>query len=372
MPGTFGEVIWPPTHALPEALLPTDIDWLIKYCGIPRHHNENTVEYRVRAFTAIREQRVKIWKIRQKSSGLFWNGNSWATLVGHFAELTAVGLDDDREMVHLLVQEAPKTTASVAPNTLVVGDRVRFGQQVQSEFAGKEATVRSVTGVEIGVEMDGGFSLGALQHGQPWRVHYQQVTYIGKSWTKYAGVFSVGDAVRFRVGGPSSKSFQGLTGVIVGSDTTGSSFKVRMDPWQKQAQYGPTVQRDELEHYSPVASAVAHPWPDHTHSITGRFGPGSPKGERPEDHPYWPQTQHPQTGEDFTSGEILRPKQIVRGGVPIVGENLFEGRFECPSGSCVEGTYIGSPGGTWKWHRTEARQTSAAQAIPTAATRQRQ
>ncbi len=41
------------------------------------------------------------WRIRQKSSGLFWTNNRWAALVGQFTELDVHDLDDDREMVQL-------------------------------------------------------------------------------------------------------------------------------------------------------------------------------------------------------------------------------------------------------------------------------
>ncbi len=47
------------------------------------------------------------WKIRQKTTGLFWNGARWAKLEGVFHEQAAVELDAEREMVQL-VATAPK------------------------------------------------------------------------------------------------------------------------------------------------------------------------------------------------------------------------------------------------------------------------
>jgi hypothetical protein len=41
------------------------------------------------------------WKVRQKSSGLFWNGNRWAALEGSYQENTATSLDEERELVSM-------------------------------------------------------------------------------------------------------------------------------------------------------------------------------------------------------------------------------------------------------------------------------
>ncbi len=42
-----------------------------------------------------------IWKVRQKSTGLFWNGNRWAALEGGFLEQRAENLDEERELVEM-------------------------------------------------------------------------------------------------------------------------------------------------------------------------------------------------------------------------------------------------------------------------------
>ena len=55
--------------------------------------------------------RVKQFKVRQKSTGLFWNGNRWAKLEGTYAEANAVSLDDEKELVelHSQVQQRSST-----------------------------------------------------------------------------------------------------------------------------------------------------------------------------------------------------------------------------------------------------------------------
>ncbi len=301
-----------------------------------------------------KENNVKVWKIRQKSSGLFWNDVRWAALEGNFSELAVQDLDDDREMVNLLAT-APKFAPTLpvvvdTNNTFKVGERVKLGEGVSTAFAGLRGAVVEVSGIQVGLQLDGGQSQNPRNGGgSPWFVHHSNVERLAAPVrVKVPGVFEVGDKVQYKQSGASSRSFWGLTGVIVGVATgsIGRSYKVTLDPGQLQGGHGLSSTGAELVHYTEPAPAIA----SSVRSIEGHFGPTSPVGNRPEDHPYWPRGTHPNTGETYIKGRIDRKQQIQVQGMTIAGVNLFEGRFECQSGASSEGTYTGGPGSTWTFH----------------------
>jgi hypothetical protein len=48
-----------------------------------------------------------IWRIRDISTGLYWNDVRWAPLHGHFEEQGAVQLPNNQEMVKLKISAPP-------------------------------------------------------------------------------------------------------------------------------------------------------------------------------------------------------------------------------------------------------------------------
>jgi hypothetical protein len=144
----------------------------------------NQLRDRVRQTTTSMPQgnpMTKVWRIRQKSTGLFWNDVRWAELVGHFAELRVVDMDDEREMVQLQAQaQAPATSlASVLASVPRVGSRIRLLAGVSSAFAGKTGVVTGVDGIVVNFRLDSLQGLPELDAGNsPWAVHVNNVEII--------------------------------------------------------------------------------------------------------------------------------------------------------------------------------------------------
>ncbi len=125
---------------------------------------------------------TKVWRIRQKSTGLFWNDVRWAELVGHFAELRVVDMDDEREMVQLQAQanaNVPTNFASVLASVPRVGSRIRLLAGVSSAFAGKTGVVTGIDGIVVNFRLDPGQNLPEHDAGgSPWAVHVNNVEII--------------------------------------------------------------------------------------------------------------------------------------------------------------------------------------------------
>jgi hypothetical protein len=159
------------------------LDRLVALYGIVRTGAETDDQLRDRVrqtmtFTPRGNPMTKVWRIRQKSTGLFWNDVRWAELVGHFAELRVVDMDDEREMVQLQAQAQanPPTVLASVPR---VGSRIRLLAGVSSAFAGKTGVVTGIEGIVVNFRLDPGQALPEFDAGNsPWAVHVNNVEII--------------------------------------------------------------------------------------------------------------------------------------------------------------------------------------------------